>query len=242
MLVKLADKYDGNDRWYLEAFGIGCTGREKEVLAAWEKDHTNNDPKVAEGIAWRLKKEPTPGHRLTPASNADTPVSAWWALAALPAEQDALDHNYGPDQTPGSDRPEAPSTKGPAARPLKWEQIKTRRSRSRLQAGGFRGVLQVARPAQEQCRRLFRRQHRRRAATKRRSCQSGSDDGVQGLAQRQRWSMVQRNACRWRRATTWSRVSCIRAATCCSASFARATAPAGICVSVVGNERGGRQQ
>lgn len=58
VLVKLADKYDGKDRWYLEAFGIGACGREKEVLEAWEKGHANKNPKNNEGITWRLKKEP----------------------------------------------------------------------------------------------------------------------------------------------------------------------------------------
>jgi putative membrane-bound dehydrogenase-like protein len=44
-------------RWYLEAFGIACTGREAEVLEAWTRDGKNKDPKVAEAIAWRLKRE-----------------------------------------------------------------------------------------------------------------------------------------------------------------------------------------
>jgi putative membrane-bound dehydrogenase-like protein len=60
ILVKLAGKYDGEDRWYLEAFGIGCTGREKQVLAAWQQDNPNADSKVARGLAWRLNKVPTP--------------------------------------------------------------------------------------------------------------------------------------------------------------------------------------
>jgi putative membrane-bound dehydrogenase-like protein len=50
-------------RWYLEAFGIACTGREKEVLEAWQKSGKNRDPKVAEFIAWRLNRtmpEPPP--------------------------------------------------------------------------------------------------------------------------------------------------------------------------------------
>jgi len=55
LLVKLADKYDGTDRWYLEAFGIGATDREAETLEAWQKDHANKDPKSEEGINWRLK-------------------------------------------------------------------------------------------------------------------------------------------------------------------------------------------
>ena len=56
--MKLADKYNGADRWYLEAVGIAANGREKEVLAAWQKDHQNKDSKNNEGIAWRLKLEP----------------------------------------------------------------------------------------------------------------------------------------------------------------------------------------
>jgi putative membrane-bound dehydrogenase-like protein len=43
-------------KWYLEAVGIGATGREKEVLEAWQKNGKNKDPKVAELIAWRLNR------------------------------------------------------------------------------------------------------------------------------------------------------------------------------------------
>jgi len=43
-------------RWYLEAFGIACQGREKEVLEAWQRNGKNKDPKVAEAIAWRLNR------------------------------------------------------------------------------------------------------------------------------------------------------------------------------------------
>ena len=60
VLVRLADKFDGTDRWYLEAIGIGATGREQELLDAWKKDHHNDDPKVAQGIEWRLKMQPVP--------------------------------------------------------------------------------------------------------------------------------------------------------------------------------------
>ena len=59
-LVTLADRYDGKDRWYLEAIGIGATGREGEFLEAWKRDGRNKDPKVAELITWRMKK-PNPG-------------------------------------------------------------------------------------------------------------------------------------------------------------------------------------
>jgi putative membrane-bound dehydrogenase-like protein len=60
VLVKLADKFDGTDRWYLEALGIGATGREQELLDAWKSDHQNNEAKVAQGIEWRLKMQPVP--------------------------------------------------------------------------------------------------------------------------------------------------------------------------------------
>jgi hypothetical protein len=43
-------------KWYLEALGIGCTGREKDVLEAWQKSGRNKDPKVAEILAWRLNR------------------------------------------------------------------------------------------------------------------------------------------------------------------------------------------
>jgi len=43
-------------KWYLEAFGIACTGREKEVLEAWTKNGKNKDSKVGEAIAWRLNR------------------------------------------------------------------------------------------------------------------------------------------------------------------------------------------
>ena len=55
VLVKLADRYDGTDRWYLEAIGIGATDREAAVLSAWEKDHQNKNPDSEKGIEWRLK-------------------------------------------------------------------------------------------------------------------------------------------------------------------------------------------
>ena len=58
LIVKLADKYNGDDRWYLEAWGIAANGREKAVLEAWQKGHENKDAKNNAGIEWRLKLEP----------------------------------------------------------------------------------------------------------------------------------------------------------------------------------------
>jgi putative membrane-bound dehydrogenase-like protein len=44
------------NKWYLEALGIGCTGREKEVFDAWTKSGKNKDPRVAELLGWRLNR------------------------------------------------------------------------------------------------------------------------------------------------------------------------------------------
>jgi len=56
------------NKWYIEAVGIGATGREKEVLEAWTKSHKNNDPKVADIIAWRMNKTLPEMAKATPAA------------------------------------------------------------------------------------------------------------------------------------------------------------------------------
>ena len=78
VLVALADKYDGKDRWYLEALGIGAEGRETAVLEAWKTDGTNKDPQVAEKLAWRL----TFGAPLPASPAAQAPADATPAAAA----------------------------------------------------------------------------------------------------------------------------------------------------------------
>ena len=90
VLVKLADKYDGTDRWYLEAFGIGAGGRENAVLEAWQKDHKNNDPRVAQGIEWRLKMQPVPLDQSAqaPPKSQDGAVAA--AAVSLPSAPTGL--------------------------------------------------------------------------------------------------------------------------------------------------------
>ncbi len=62
MLLQLARIYDGKDRTYLEAWGIGCTGKETEIAAALAAAQTEKNP-----LKW------TPAYanlmwRLTPAS------------------------------------------------------------------------------------------------------------------------------------------------------------------------------
>ena len=87
VLVALADRYDGKDRWYLEALGIGATGRENELLEAWLRDGKNKDPKVVEGITWRMKK-PTPGTAAAPAPQDHSPGAAASAAVAVPRSKE----------------------------------------------------------------------------------------------------------------------------------------------------------
>ena len=55
LLLKIADGYDGKDRYYVEAFGIGCTDKAEKVYAALRKKRSGKkfDPKYA-GLVWRL--------------------------------------------------------------------------------------------------------------------------------------------------------------------------------------------
>ncbi len=57
LLVKLAEQFDGKDRAYLEAFGLGSSGKEKEVYAAVSKVMGSSADKWSDAfarIAWRL--------------------------------------------------------------------------------------------------------------------------------------------------------------------------------------------
>jgi putative membrane-bound dehydrogenase-like protein len=57
LLVRLGKRFDGKDRAYLEAFGIGCTGKEaavyRELAASMGADPLRWSDAMA-GIAWRL--------------------------------------------------------------------------------------------------------------------------------------------------------------------------------------------
>lgn len=61
--AQLASKYDGKDRWYLEALGIGADGNWDTYYTAWVKQ-MNNDPLANVGgrdIVWRARtKESVP--------------------------------------------------------------------------------------------------------------------------------------------------------------------------------------
>lgn len=58
ILQKVAAGYDGKDRAYLEAWGIGCTGKEEEVYAALVKNRPDSRPErfpaSYAGLIWRL--------------------------------------------------------------------------------------------------------------------------------------------------------------------------------------------
>lgn len=58
LLVKLADGYDGRDRFYLEAFGIACDGKESAVYPILLERLGSGDPlkwsEAMANLAWRL--------------------------------------------------------------------------------------------------------------------------------------------------------------------------------------------
>ena len=61
ILIEVARRFDGSDRYYLEAFGTGCTGKEAEMHTALSEqlggsDATQWDPSFAR-LAWRLIPE-----------------------------------------------------------------------------------------------------------------------------------------------------------------------------------------
>jgi putative membrane-bound dehydrogenase-like protein len=82
LLLALAKSYDGKDRTYLEAWGIGCTGKEGEIYAALAAGQKETDPlkwtAAYAGLVWRL----------TPA--AAVPSFAARAAAVALAEKDRL--------------------------------------------------------------------------------------------------------------------------------------------------------
>ena len=55
ILLEIAKRYDGQDRYYVEAFGIGCTDKEEKIYSVLKKNMgaKNYNPKYA-GLVWRL--------------------------------------------------------------------------------------------------------------------------------------------------------------------------------------------
>jgi putative membrane-bound dehydrogenase-like protein len=60
LLAKLASKFDGKDRAYLEAFGLGSEGKEREVYAAISKELGAAPEKWSDSFAWLAWRLHTP--------------------------------------------------------------------------------------------------------------------------------------------------------------------------------------
>ena len=96
ILIDVAKGYNGIDRTYLEAFGIGATGKEKEIYAAVKAEMADNGPlKWSDAfarIAWRLHPEEAVADLLVRAqSNISLPKRklAMDALAFVKSEKAA---------------------------------------------------------------------------------------------------------------------------------------------------------
>jgi putative heme-binding domain-containing protein len=122
VLVKLANQYDGEDRWYLEAIGIGAIGKEDALLAAWEQSGTNKSGKPGEMIRWRLKKEPPAPIVLDEKIQS---VTDWWIAAPFESTaKDVLDIDFGLDKHPGDVDPNSP-LRAPDGKAIKWQHFST---------------------------------------------------------------------------------------------------------------------
>jgi len=51
-LIRIGSDFDGKDRSYLDAFGIGCSGKESEVYVALAKDADQDSTKWTQAMAW----------------------------------------------------------------------------------------------------------------------------------------------------------------------------------------------
>ena len=72
--AQLAAQHDGNDRWYLEALGIGADLRWDECLDAWLVEAGRDlTTKPARDILWRSKADVTPNYLAKLITNIDTP-------------------------------------------------------------------------------------------------------------------------------------------------------------------------
>lgn len=77
LLKKIADHFDGWDRWYLEALGIACEGKEQESFDLFvdnSEDPLLWDNRLA-GIAWRLHPDSAVGQLRTRAMERTLPLT-----------------------------------------------------------------------------------------------------------------------------------------------------------------------
>lgn len=98
LLLALARGYDGEDRTYLEAWGLGCTGKEAEVYAALAAAQPEKDPlrwpAAHAGLVWRLTPAAAVPAFAARAAAPDLPVAdrlaAVTALGFIPTREAAF--------------------------------------------------------------------------------------------------------------------------------------------------------
>ncbi|HEX4069591.1 MAG TPA: PVC-type heme-binding CxxCH protein [Planctomycetaceae bacterium] len=91
--VELAAQYDGHDRWYLEALGIGADGDWDACLAAWlNKVGSNWKSPASRDIVWRSRAAQTPQLLAELIEDPATPA------AELPRYLRAFDFLKGPEK------------------------------------------------------------------------------------------------------------------------------------------------
>ncbi len=98
ILLALAQGYDGKDRTYLEAWGIGCTGKEAEIAAALMAAQTETDPlkwsPAYTGLLWRLTPPAAApqfaARAAAPSLSQRDRLAAVTALGFMPSKEAAL--------------------------------------------------------------------------------------------------------------------------------------------------------
>jgi putative membrane-bound dehydrogenase-like protein len=98
ILLTLARGYDGSDRTYLEAWGIGCTGKETEIAAALMAAQKGTDPlkwsPAHTGLLWRLTPSAAAPQFAARAAAVALPekdrLAAVTALGFMPAREAAV--------------------------------------------------------------------------------------------------------------------------------------------------------
>ncbi|MBL7813711.1 MAG: c-type cytochrome [Saprospiraceae bacterium] len=76
LMLGLMVEYDGKDRWYLEAIGIGADGRWDEILNLFQKidPSVNLSKEVRNGIIWRSRGEQTASLLAPLATDKNSPL------------------------------------------------------------------------------------------------------------------------------------------------------------------------
>lgn len=90
--VPLAQQYDGQDRWYLEALGIAADGHWDVLLSAYLATEPKSSDKAVRDIIWRSRAAQTPDLLATLISTPQTPAEE------LPRYLRALDFLTGSDK------------------------------------------------------------------------------------------------------------------------------------------------